>query len=311
MTLISRLVFFTEKKTQNKSSGRIRTNEISIVIPVKDNQKGINKYLDSLFHLLTAEELPKEIIIVDNNSQPEISISKKHISTGKVKLIKCKSPGPAASRNLGASIAGGEWLLFNDSDCIPSRRILSGFLKADNGSVAYAGNIKSYGNDLLSKYYESQEILIPLKTYNASGDFVPQYLITANTLIWKEAFNEIGGFNESILIAGGEDVDLGLRLSQIGHLSYAFDSIAYHDFNDGLLGFYRRFKRYGYGNRIIEELWSTNMKPEKFKPNEKSLFNSFAASLQYYFLSIGYKAADRNLLSKSDSHIKLKKSSQK
>lgn len=210
MTLISRLVFFTEKKTHNKSSCSINTNEISIVIPVKDNQKGINKYLNSLFQLLKAEELPKEIIIVDNNSRLAITISKKHISTGKVKLFQCKSPGPAAARNLGASVAVGEWLLFNDSDCIPSSRILSGFLKADNGSVAYAGNIKSFGSDLLSKYYESQEILIPLKTYNASGDFVPQYLITANTLIWKKAFDEVEGFNTSITIAGGEDVDSAL-----------------------------------------------------------------------------------------------------
>ncbi|MBL7894841.1 MAG: glycosyltransferase [Bacteroidia bacterium] len=302
MTLISRLVFFTEKKTQNKSSCSIKTNEISIVIPVKDNQKGINKYLDSLFQVLSADELPKEIIIVDNNSRNEITLSKKYISSGKVKLIQCKNLGPAAARNHGASIASGEWLLFNDSDCVPSRKILSGFLKADNGSVAYAGNIKSLGKDKLSKYYESQEILIPLKTYNESGDFVPQYLITANTLIWKEAFDEAGGFNESISIAGGEDVDLGLRLSQIGKLSYAFDSIAYHDFNDGIVGFYKRFKRYGYGNRLIEELWKTNMKPEKFYPNEKSFFNNVVATLQFYFLLFGYKKADKDLRRNSVNH---------
>lgn len=302
MTLISRLVFFTEKKTQNKSSCSIRTNEISIVIPVKDNQEGINKYLDALFKSLSIEEQPREIIIVDNNSRPAIKISEKHISSGRVKLTQCKKPGPASARNHGASIASGEWLLFNDSDCIPSNKILSGFLNADNGSVAYAGNIKSLGKDKLSKYYESQEILIPLKTYNESGDFVPQYLITANTLIWKKAFDEAGGFNESISIAGGEDVDLGLRLSQIGKLSYAFDSIAYHNFNDGIIGFYKRFKRYGYGNRLIEELWKTNMKPEKFYPNEKSIFNNIVATLQFYFLLFGYKKADKDLRRKSVNH---------
>ena len=165
--------------------------------------------------------------------------------------------------------------------------------RADNRSVAYAGNIKSLDKDKLSKYYESQEILIPLKTYNENGDFVPQYLITANSLIWKKAFNEIGGFNEQISIAGGEDVDLGLRLSQIGNLSYAFDSIAVHDFSDGIIGFYKRFKRYGQGNRLVEELWKTDLRPTLFRPNERNLTNEILAKFQYIGLRIGYSKANK------------------
>ena len=85
----------------------------------------------------------------------------------------------------------GQWLLFNDSDCLPTASFLTGYLKANNGSVAYAGNIKSLRKDRLSKYYESQEILIPLKVYTAKGQLVPQYLITANSLVWKQAFIEV------------------------------------------------------------------------------------------------------------------------
>lgn len=295
MTLISRLVFFTVKKTQKKSSGRIKTDEISIVIPVKDNQKGIDQYLDYFFSSHQLEQFPKEIIVVDNNSNPPIRIPHQYLKAEIIKLIKCRKPGPAAARNAGAGIAKGEWLLFNDSDCLPTGSLLSGYLNADNGSVAYAGNINSLGKDWLSKYYESQEILIPLKTYNERGDFVPQYLITANSLVWREAFIESKGFNEDIKIAGGEDVDLGLRLSQIGNLSYAFDSIALHNFNDGLIGFYRRFMRYGYGNRIIEELWKTDMKPQIFKPNKITPFNIIVSKMQYLFLLFGYNKADRTL----------------
>lgn len=295
MTLISRLVFFKDKKTQNKSSSCIKTDEISIIIPVRDNQTGIDNYLEYFFKHHSQDNFPREIIVVDNNSQNEIKIAEKFLICGKVKLVKCTRRGPASARNQGAAIAQGEWLLFNDSDCIPSEKLIEGFLKADNGSVAYAGNVKSLGKDMLSKYYESQEILIPLKTYNDLGEFVPQYLITANALIWKNAFIETNGFNESISIAGGEDVDLGLRLSQIGNLSYAFDSIAYHDFNDGFIGFYKRFKRYGYGNRLIEQIWETDMRPKPFLPNQITVFNFFAASLQYLFLSIGYNKAHRYL----------------
>ena len=296
MTLISRLVFSIKEKTKKKSSERIKVNEISIVIPVKDNQVGIDNYLNKFLETHSQNEYPKEIIIVDNNSNPEISIKSEHLESDlKIRLIKCKRIGPASARNKGVKIANGNWILFNDSDCIPTNSILKGYLKADNKSVAYAGNIKSLNNDKLSRYYESQEILIPLKTYNEKGDFVPQYLITANCLVWKSAFDEIYGFNEKIAIAGGEDVDLGLRLSEIGNLSYAFESIATHDFSDGLIGFYKRFKRYGIGNRIVQELWKTDLKPRPFRPNERTVTNEFFAKFQYFSLYKGFKEEDKRI----------------
>jgi len=119
-----------------------------------------------------------------------------------------------------------------------------------------------------------------------------RYLITANTLIWKKAFYEVGGFNEEITIAGGEDVDLGLRLSEFGKLSYAFDSIAVHDFSDGLIGFYKRFKRYGEGNRIVQELWGTDLNPTLFRPNERNIINEILAKIQYFGLKRGYHESD-------------------
>ncbi|HXD94466.1 MAG TPA: glycosyltransferase, partial [Bacteroidia bacterium] len=244
---------------------------------------------------------PKEIIIVDNNSILPIKVDNFFLSKGlPIQLFTCSKPGPAAARNFGASNAKGEWILFNDSDCLPTSNLLKGYLKADNGSIAYAGNIKALGTDKLSKYYESQEILLPLKTHNDYGVSVPQYLITANTLIWRKAFLEIKGFNEEIKIAGGEDIDLGLRLSQYGNLSYAFDSIALHDFNDGLFGFYKRFKRYGKGNHHIEKLWKTSMRPHPFRPNSKTLYNEMMALLQYLFLLGGYLEEDLKIKRKKE-----------
>ena len=297
MTLASRFVFFQGKNTpKGKTSNRITTMEITIVIPVKDNQKGVNSYLDELFKTYPPEHFPKEIIIVDNNSSPPIMIEGKYLLSGlPVLLFTCNKPGPATARNLGVRQATGEWILFNDSDCLPTSSLLMGYLKADNGSVAYAGNVKSMGKDRLSRYYESQEILLPLKTTNNEGENAPQYLITANSLVWRKAFDDIGGFNERIEIAGGEDIDLGLRLSQYGNLSYAFESIALHDFNEGLIGFYKRFKRYGKGNRLVEEIWQTSMRPQLFAPNKRTVYNGIMALLQYLFLLGGYITADKEI----------------
>lgn len=289
MTLISRFIFFEEQKLFPNSKEKVVIDNISIVIPVKDNQKGIDLFLSEFIAIHTEMATPKEVIIVDNNSSPPIHIASTFLdNVDKLKLIKCLKPGPASARNAGARQAKGKWLLFLDSDCIPTEHLLSGYLNAPEGAIAYAGNVKSMGTDWLSQYYETQEILVPLKTKNVKNRFVPQYLITANCLVLKSAFDEVSGFNESITIAGGEDIDLGLRLSQIGRLEFAFDSIALHNFDDGLIGFAKRFIRYGVGNRIIEKLYNVKMKPIPFKPNRTTIINNLLARLQFLFLYLGY-----------------------
>ena len=303
MTLISRLVFFVKKNTQQKSSIPIDIKEISIVIPVKNNQEGINNFLKMFFITHEKDDYPKEIIIVCNNSRIKTEINKefqnKEIA---IKLLECKKIGPASARNLGVENSKGKWILFVDSDCIPTKSLISGYLEEKSGAIAYAGNVKSLNSDWLSKYYESQEILIPLKTINEKGEFVPQYLITANCLVWKEGFCSVGGFNEQITIAGGEDVDLGLQLSQIGELRYAFNSIALHNFNDGYIGFFKRFKRYGKGNKIIEILYGTDMRPKLFRPNKRNWFNEFVSKLQWFALTIGYlKIKKKCVISKASA----------
>ena len=289
MTLISRLVFFTEKKIVQKPSEAVKTADISIVIPVKDNQKGIDNFFVNFFNTHSKDKFPKEIIIVCNNSKVKTEIRQEFLNKfSKIQVFECTKLGPASARNLGVQQTKGKWVLFVDSDCIPTENLISGYETDNKNTIAYSGNVKSLKQDWLSKYYETQEILIPLKIAEESGRFAPQYLITANCLVWKPAFEEVGGFNENITIAGGEDVDLGLRLSLIGKLDYAFNSLVLHDFDDGILGFWKRFRRYGKGNKLVEKIYGTNMKPAFFRPNKRSFMNEILAKTQWLALTIGY-----------------------
>ena len=125
MTLLSRLIFFPKKKMQ-ESSGRIVTSEFSLVVPVKNNPKGVNHYLDELLSILEPSEYPREVIVVDNNSYPAIKLCARHLNSAlPIKLISCKKRGPASARNMGAKFASGKWLLFNDSDCVPTKSLLT------------------------------------------------------------------------------------------------------------------------------------------------------------------------------------------
>lgn len=286
MTMISRLGFKPTKRTEIKSNDIRTTDEITIVIPVKDNQNGIDIFLTEFFRTQTPDNFPKEIIIVDNNSNPAIEIRNDFPIS--VRLFKCNKIGPASARNFGVKQAQTDWTLFTDSDCVPTESFITGYLKVQNGSVGYAGNIKAHRQDIISKYYEQQEILVPPKVYEQSNKPRPDYLITANCLVWRPAFEKVGGFNEQIKIAGGEDIDLGFKLLNIGQLTYAFDSIAKHNFGDGLRDFRERFRRYGQGNRIVSELYELDLTPKMFKPNKRTLTNYVLAFLQHRWLTSGY-----------------------
>lgn len=288
MTMISRLGFVPTRKQNLKSSLLRLTENITIVIPVKNNQNGIDLFLKTFFETHTKDTFPKEIIIVDNNSNPAIQLNDNLYSIP-VRLLTCSKIGPASARNFGVKNSSTEWILFTDSDCVPTNSLLTGYLKAQNNSVGYAGNIKAQGQDLISKYYEEQEILVPPKVYENANQPRPDYLITANCLVWRPAFDKVGGFNETIKIAGGEDIDLGFKLLNVGQLTYAFDSIAKHNFGDGLSDFRERFKRYGYGNKIISNLYDLDLTPKRFKPNKRTLTNYMLALLQFIWLTSGYK----------------------
>ena len=67
------------------------------------------------------------------------------------------------------------------------------------------------------------------------GEERPAYLITANALVWRPALFRIGGFDERFQSAGGEDIDLGLRLWERGALAYAPSAQVLHVFDAGSL----------------------------------------------------------------------------
>lgn len=268
--------------------------DVSLIMPVKDNEAGVCRFLHRLWGATLLEHytgLPKELIIVDNNSArpirlPLIAHAFNEVMT--VRLIRCATPGPAAARNAGVATATRPWLQFIDSDCLPRRGFVSGFGFAVDGSVGYAGAVRAFGKDALSRYYETQRILEPPPDEHGR----PRYLVTANALVWREAFERIGGFREDFKLAAGEDVDLALRLRDIGRLAYAPKAVVAHDFEPNLISFWNRFVRYGVGNRQVEHLHGLDLAPRPFLPNRETTFNWLAASAQYLAMTKGYGSSE-------------------
>ncbi len=285
--LNTRLIPFDKRKIIK--SEPIKCEDISIVIPVKDQQKGIDHFLQSFFETNTEATYPVEIIIVDNNSTPPIAIHDKFLNKSlPVRLYQCKKQGAAAARNLGVNKAKGKWILFTDSDCIATDSFITGYLGLNSDCVAYSGHVLSYGTSLLDRYYDSQGVLIPPKAQYGELTEVPMYIVTANAIVFREAYLQVGGFNESYPAAGGEDEDFSMRLWQSGNINYASKSLIFHDYQNGLRGFAKRFINYGRGAFITETNWNTKKKPRIFQPIQKTFANKAIAYLQFALMLCGY-----------------------
>jgi glycosyltransferase involved in cell wall biosynthesis len=261
---------------------------ISVVIPVKNNQKGIDRLLQSIVENVSTEHYPCEVIIVDNNSSIELRID--DVYPFKVNLHRCNSVGPAAARNVGVNNASGAWILFTDSDCVFTGTTIAGYINYDNRCVAYAGAILMEGSDYLTRYYRDQNSFHPMSALDPeSGEFEIATVVTANCLVLKSALKYIGGFNESFKIAGGEDTDLGFRLKLVGTLRFNPSSEALHEFNDGLSGFIKRYIRYGKGNRVLQDLYDVDFWPRHFFPNNQKVINLVLARISVFAMRWGFK----------------------
>lgn len=285
MTLISRTGFIPTRKQQLVAPQLHSCQELTLIIPVLNNSKGIDRLLRELRRTHSDSELPKEILVVDNGSDDELTYSTYDLP---VRLLHCSERGPANARNVGALAATTAWLAFTDSDCVPVNGMLPGYLYATPGSLGYAGMVKALDGDPVSKYYDDQEILIPPEVSGGEDHGRPDYLVTANCIVWKRAFMEAGGFDGSISIAAGEDVALGFKLRELGQLDYAQASICLHEFTSELADFAGRFIRYGQGNRLVAERFGLDLEPRPFTPVVPHYFNDILAQIQYECMRIGY-----------------------
>ncbi len=279
MTLLSTFRILPVQQGDTVAPSQLDLADLSIVVPVKNNQAGVERLLTACLKVFPPNHCPAEIVLVDNLSSPPLDVPAQVASALPVRLVVCSQPGAAAARNVGARLARTQWILFLDSDCIPTVGLIEGYQHAMSGAIGYVG-----------AYYDTQGILRPLPVWD-QGIERPAYLITANALVWRPALAQIGGLDERFPSAGGEDIDLGLRLWAVGPLAYASSAQVLHTFEPHLRTFVRRFLRYGHGNRLLSARYGVDLAPHFFVPRIPSLINRLLATLQFLTLWWGYHTA--------------------
>jgi glycosyltransferase involved in cell wall biosynthesis len=182
---------------------------ISIVIPVKNGAGTLDACLRSIKRSYYKKY---EVIVVDDHSTDHtVEIAKNYQCTV---LETADGHGANNARNLGARNAGGEVLVFIDSDIVIARETLLGIVETleepQLDAVVGLYTARHRHESFVSQYKN----LWVRYSYIKSPPAI-DWLFGAISGIKRQAFEKIGGFNTDLLARHGhDDIELGKRFAR-------------------------------------------------------------------------------------------------
>jgi len=212
-----------------------------------------------------------EIIIVDNNSRDESKENLVAKFPGVKFIFNNENLGFAKACNQGFKISSGDYILFLNPDTVLSQTCLTdciSFLKTheDAGAVGVqmlddkgkflkeskrglpspsASFYKLFGlttifqgSKTIAKYYQGH---LPENENNPV-----EVLSGAFMMIKRAVFEKVNGFDETFFMYG-EDIDLSLRISQLGYKNYYLGKISITHLKGGSTTYNKKYVQDFYG----------------------------------------------------------------
>ncbi|MFQ3675166.1 MAG: glycosyltransferase [Endomicrobiia bacterium] len=230
---------------------------ISIIIPVFNVEKTIEKCLQSIFEL----NYPNyEVIIINDGSTDNTGkILVKY--SDKLKILETLGIGPSAARNIALKEAKGEYIALTDGDCIVDKewlnKLLEGFL-VDKKIVGVGGTQVSPEDEtefgkMITNFMKSVGFIDYIKTKTAKGYFT-SHNPSCNVMYKKEIFDKVGNFKEGLW--PGEDVEFDYRITKIGYkLFFNPEAVVYHYRAENILKFIKMMFNYGKAQGILVRMY--------------------------------------------------------
>ncbi len=219
---------------------------VSAVVPALDSA-GVSECLASLARIPEVTE----VVLVSDGSPQADQLADLAATRGARFVALQANHGPAAARNAGAALAGGEILLFLDSDAaaLPGLSQLLRLFASPKLSLA-APRIRSQGREAGHPLaaalagYEALHSPLDMGPLPGEAGISPRYLPAACLAVRAADFQNLGGFDERLRY--GEDVDLLWRLRKRGGIAYYSGSDGATHLVRSTLGAFLR-QRFSYG----------------------------------------------------------------
>ena len=174
----------------------------SIIIPTYQRPDLVKNCIEKLLVQELQNGVGYEIIVGDDSPSEE---TKRCIEENfpSVRWVRSPGKGPAANRNFAAKRANGEWLIFIDDDTEPQPGFLKGYFEMASTSQyqVLEGKILC-PNKRNSPFYRMPE--------NLTGNI----FASGNIAFHRNTFNELGAFDEDLVVM--EDMEMAHRIRASG-----------------------------------------------------------------------------------------------
>ncbi len=211
----------------------------SVVIPTYNRKPILEKCLRALEHQQLRDDSVVrgyEVVLVDDGSTDgTLEWLESHKSEfPHVRSHSQDHRGPAAARNLGVEKATGDTIIFIDSDLVVTEHFLQAHADAlvqggqQLGSVSGAApeepRLFTYGAVINTCNFDN-----PTSEPYKLTDFSAAYFATGNVAIARKWLEKAGLFDTRFQLYGWEDLELGVRLKQLGlKLIKCPEAVGYH-----------------------------------------------------------------------------------
>ncbi len=247
-------------------------NFFSIIIPTYNQGSTINQVINIL---LASQFHDFEIIIIDDGSTDEIGYAlSEYKKESRIQYYKQKNGGVSLARNTGVAKATGRYLLFLDSDDLPSLSILSDFYEL----------MKDKPNCLLAFSQMDHHGIVKGLKNNRYVFNMPTSVIPGTYCVDRILFLEVGGFDTDL--THSENWELILRLGHSKQLS-ASNIQSLHKITLSYTAQYSREKLLFYKKKKVSSYAALYRKHRSNSVYSKNLVASFAQTTANNYAGLG------------------------
>jgi len=187
------------------------STSVAVVVPAQRAGPLLERQLEAL----AAQDGPSPftVVVVLDVDDPGRSLVDSYRDRLQLQVVAVPRRGAAAARNAGAAACGHDVLLFCDAD----DAVGPGWVRAMAAEVARSGLC---GSPMRVEWDVCPSWARPFYAPDDAASVeefhgVVPFVVSASLGISRELFDAVGGFDESFPGAGGEEVDLSLRLASV------------------------------------------------------------------------------------------------
>ena len=201
---------------------RAHTPTVAAIIPAYCDQATV---ADAVRSVLDQTYPVKDILVVDDGSPEDIQGALTALP--RVRYVRRENGGPGAARNTGIEATNSDLLAFLDADDLWKPNKIAAQLEA------LEQHQEAVGSCCEAEVFRGDEVLWLFSRDRRLPELLDGALLlrgnaicNSTTLVWRDAIENAGGFDEDQDLISAEDYDLWLRLSDQGPFAWVSEPLA-------------------------------------------------------------------------------------